>query len=93
MSRTQCKTLHKNGTCPKCNADWDAGNVYETLRKHDAYASKTDDELREVASHYGKPDARFSRLVGIQVRGVYDGVLYWECPDCHQRWNRSEIGD
>jgi hypothetical protein len=30
----------------------------------------------------------YSRLVGIEIRGGYDGVSYWECPDCHTRWDR-----
>lgn len=30
----------------------------------------------------------FSRLIGIEVLGVYDGVLYWQCPDCHANFKR-----
>lgn len=30
----------------------------------------------------------YSRLVGIEIRGGYDGVSYWECPDCKIRWDR-----
>jgi len=29
-----------------------------------------------------------SKLMGIEVRGVYDGVLYWRCLACGQEWNR-----
>jgi predicted RNA-binding Zn-ribbon protein involved in translation (DUF1610 family) len=24
----------------------------------------------------------FSRQIGIELRGVYDGVVIWKCPDC-----------
>ena len=30
----------------------------------------------------------YSRLVGVEVSGVYDGVLYWQCPDCGAAWHR-----
>ena len=29
---------------------------------------------------------------GIVVRGVYDGVLLWECPSCGARWPRFSKG-
>jgi len=31
---------------------------------------------------------RYSRLIGIEIQGGYDGVSFWECPDCHTRWDR-----
>jgi len=30
----------------------------------------------------------YSRLIGVEVPGVYDGVLYWQCPDCGAAWHR-----
>lgn len=36
-----------------------------------------------------KPNGGFySRCIGVEVPGVYDGVLFWQCPDCGHRWNR-----
>ena len=35
----------------------------------------------------------FSRLIGIEVQGSYDGVSYWKCPDCatvFDRWTGME---
>jgi hypothetical protein len=29
-----------------------------------------------------------NRWMGHEVRGVYDGVLYWSCLDCGHAWNR-----
>lgn len=26
--------------------------------------------------------------MGIEVRGVYDGVLIWKCADCNHMWPR-----
>jgi len=31
-------------------------------------------------------------MVGVEVPGVYDGVLYWECPDCGAAWHRWTEG-
>ena len=24
----------------------------------------------------------------VEIQGVYDGTLYWECPDCGGTWHR-----
>jgi Zn-finger nucleic acid-binding protein len=37
---------------------------------------------------YLKSTTHYSRTIGVQVLGVYDGVLFWQCPDCGGRWNR-----
>lgn len=31
-------------------------------------------------------------IVGIEVRGVYDGVLYWMCTLCGLAWSRDWSG-
>lgn len=33
----------------------------------------------------------FSRKVGYDIRGVYDGVLIWGCPDCGHFWPRFSM--
>jgi hypothetical protein len=74
--------------CPECNSSWDGGDIFETLRPQKWCENMSDDELREdVHKHYAPPH-RFSRLVGVEVRGGYDGVSFWECPDCKARWDR-----
>jgi hypothetical protein len=30
-----------------------------------------------------------SALVGIEIRGEYDGVSYWECRNCNTAWRRN----
>jgi formate dehydrogenase maturation protein FdhE len=32
-------------------------------------------------------------VVGVQQRGVYDGVLYFQCSVCQRRWHRFPEGD
>jgi hypothetical protein len=42
----------------------------------------------------GDPDGRhYQRTIGVKLRGAYDGVLYWQCPDCGGRWHRWAEGD
>jgi hypothetical protein len=30
----------------------------------------------------------YSRLIGIEIQGQYDGVLAWMCPYCKAVWDR-----
>lgn len=36
---------------------------------------------------YGET-GQYSRKIGVEIQGVYDGVLFWQCPDCQGRWHR-----
>jgi len=83
--------LDKHGLCPTCGCNWDGGNVYESLRNHEAYADKSDEQVREIASNYGSPEQRFSKIIGIEIRGVYDGVCKYRCPECATEWPRAGI--
>lgn len=78
------------GNCPECGSSWDAGAVFDVWRKMDYYAGKSDDELRAmVAEAYGgNIHARFSKLIGVTIRHLYDGVWAWKCPDCGKEWER-----
>ena len=31
--------------------------------------------------------------VGVEIRGFYDGVAYWQCMVCGHRWHRFPEGD
>ncbi len=78
----------QHGNCPKCGASWDGGDIYEVLRAMDAYASWSDADLRKMVEESYSPPRRFSRLVGLEYRQKYDGVLEWQCPDCNEKWPR-----
>jgi hypothetical protein len=88
--------LDHSGLCPKCGCSWNAGDVLETFKTmrsegREWYKDKTDAELIKIAGNYGwTPESpkNFSRLIGIEERGVYDGVCKWRCPDCNAEWNR-----
>lgn len=37
-------------------------------------------------------DGDYRRTVMVEIRGVYDGGLFYECPDCRGRWHRWPKG-
>lgn len=39
--------------------------------------------------YYGEGATHYSRKMGVELRGVYDGVLFWVCPDCDFSWVRN----
>lgn len=80
--------MDHHGNCPKCGSSWDAGDIFETLRRQDWCKNKSDDELRELVKTSYAPPYRFSRLIGVEIRGYYDGVAKWRCPDCGAEWDR-----
>lgn len=41
----------------------------------------------ELRKHYGN-STHFSRKIGISSL-KHDRVMKWECPDCHQQWDRE----
>lgn len=83
------------GKCPKCGADWDAGDVFTTLRPQDWCKHMSDEQLMaEIHASYAPP-YKFSRLIGVELPynhpQHYDGVSYWMCPDCKHQWPRFGI--
>lgn len=36
---------------------------------------------------YGET-GKYSRMIGVEIQGVFDGILFWQCPDCDGRWHR-----
>ena len=62
--------------CPSCAADLDGGPIPQEMVEQGWYA----------------PGAHWSRVIGREVTGVYDGILYWSCPDCGHAWPRWTDG-
>lgn len=93
------KTKLKEGEtiCPKCGSDWDGGSIIDAFieqrnqgSKH--WGGKTDEEIeKEVKENYSPP-YRWGRQIGIQLPFDhplhYDGISYWQCPDCSTAFNR-----
>lgn len=47
----------------------------------------------EVGLTYVHTDGRiYSRAIMVEIPDVYDGGLFWQCPDCGGRWHRWPEG-
>lgn len=38
------------------------------------------------------PECGMTNPYGIDIQGLYDGVLIWECPACNHMWPRFPTG-
>ncbi len=41
------------------------------------------------AGYYKPTTTHYRREFGHEIPGVYDGILYWSCPDCGFAWVRE----
>ena len=79
------------GNCPKCGESLDDGSILDAYKKHRlSWTGKeyTDEELEEQMKEHYAPPYRYSKLIGIEVMGGYDGISYWQCPFCKATWDR-----
>jgi hypothetical protein len=79
--------------CPKCQSDWDGGSILETFIKQreegvKMWQGKSDEEIEAYMKESYSPPYRWGRKTGIEIQGGYDGVSYWQCPDCKATFNR-----
>jgi len=67
--------------------------------QHGYYKGKTLEEIKDTAGNYGWSEIeprRFGKLIGIDMSmdlnadkdEQYDGVSYWQCPNCQIAWHR-----
>ena len=76
------------GNCPKCGESWDDGSIFDALRKHPNNDDISDEDLNSRIERWFAPPYRFSKLIGIEIQGEYDGISYWQCPFCKTTWDR-----
>lgn len=75
--------------CPECGANWDNGDIFDVLQKK--HLNEPIEKVKEWASHYGWSEdnkVHFSKVIGLEIPGKYDGVSYWKCPECQMLWDR-----
>ena len=67
--------------CPHCGADLRDKLIPE-------------DDLRKgvYGDWDGKTPEYFFRTIGVEIPGIYDGTLFWQCPDCDKKWHRFPEG-
>src|SRR5689334_21552163 len=92
------KLVLKDRKCPKCGSCWDGGSILEHFKKsrdegNPHNEDKTDSELEEmVALYYGDKQAHWRTEIRFELSydhpNHYDGISYWQCPDCMTTWNR-----
>lgn len=80
-------------TCPHCGSDGKGEPIpaehLEHKPDHDAQVEKYG---RCYCLPYGEGKTHFSRFMGHEIQGVYDGTLFWACPDCGLAWSRWTDG-
>lgn len=85
--------MNMYGECPECGVSWNEGEIADIFIKQreegsEYWRDKTDEEIKDyVLKTYSAP-YKFSRLIGIEIQGCYDGISRWQCPDCKTEWNR-----
>lgn len=58
----------------------------------DSYCASCNTTLR----YKGEDGRDYSRVIGVEYQGGYDGVSEWRCPDCGRRegrWSGRVLGD
>lgn len=65
----------ESDNCPKCQASWVGPTIPPEQRHLFAGTKPHSSRLIGVELPYSHPDR-------------YDGVSFWQCPDCGQQWNR-----
>lgn len=83
------KLLQDTRTCPNCNANWDAGDIYEVVKSNQLYSGWGDDQIKNTAYAFGWTEEnkkQFSRLKNVTQT---DGSHLWQCPDCEAEWSQD----
>lgn len=70
-------------TCPNCEASWVDSEIPKEHLLRGYYGAWCESDGPRF----------FRRLCGVEVRGLYDGVCYWQCPDCSGKWHRFDESD
>lgn len=60
--------------CPSCKADLQGAPIPQ-------------DSIDK--GYYAPGSTHFGRTIGVEISDIYDGVCFWECPDCGHQWERK----
>lgn len=73
--------------CPHCMVNLEGDPIPpEKVYTPEEYALPWNE--RPPGKCYPPGSTSFKRTIGVEIRGVYDGILFWQCPDCGGRWHR-----
>ena len=62
--------------------------LHHTMRCPKCLSSWDGGSIPEKSWSLYSPPYRWSKLIGVEVLGKYDGVHHWECPCCRQEFPR-----
>ena len=94
---------NENGYCPRCNADFDGGSIWQTGYdfavqgkhfKQKGVPARSKDEAEELADNYAeaygasRTRGQWGRQIGISSMEK-DRTVAWLCPDCNHEWSRE----
>lgn len=69
--------------CPHCGVDLRSAQIPDGLLDEGWYG-----HWDKERGYYGERPRYYYSTVGVEIPGVYDGVLFWQCPDCGGCWHR-----
>jgi hypothetical protein len=93
---------HTHEVCPRCGAELCAGLILEAgtqkaIRSATSSSRPSSENPEGYARAYGWPEVCcFCSVIGIEIRGRYDGVCEWLYPCCGlrvDRWTREEVAE
>lgn len=73
--------IDKYGKCPRCEENWNAGDIKTVLSKLSIFAHKSDYELSQIATKYGWSEfdkTNFSKASSVILE---DGREIFKCPN------------
>jgi hypothetical protein len=73
--------MEETEVCPSCKKDLRGPPIPEEYLRQGSYGEWD-----------GKTPRYYSQKIGIEIQGVYDGVLFWNCPFCDHKWHRWPEG-
>ena len=97
MAARNSRTAMASGkNCPSCNTDWEEEETITQYFESQGYSHR---KAVQTAAMYGctpKSPKHFGKdVTGIEIRGKYDGISYWECQVCKVIFDRftMEVAD
>jgi uncharacterized C2H2 Zn-finger protein len=75
--------------CPNCKTSWNKEDIFIYFLKKYINPIKAYRTAMMYGYNIFTRRYHFRRLRGIEIRGEYDGVSYWECPECNMIWQRN----
>ena len=83
--------INRHGKCPKCDFDWDAGDIFEALSRLAAYKLKSERELTNAALLFGWTKINQLHFSKIIVHEISKELIFYQCPNimCGTVFNRE----